>query len=272
MISLKRLKRDIKFICFSAQLSFRSSTIYRAATLIKFLSQAILLIAMAALWKAMYQFDSTFGGHDLNYMLGYWILSISLSQLYPMGVSGALSQKVKSGAVIFALLKPIPIELQFLGQALGGSLYNLFFVSLPLFLVGILFYNVRFYLALNQILLALTFFVCVYFFIFALEVSIGCLSYFTQSLWGIRTLKSSVISFLSGKLFPIALYPIALRNFLQFLPFAAMYYIPINLMMDKFTGKVYIYFVITLSSGFIFLILYYIISKLTMRRIMIQGG
>lgn len=269
---VRRMKRDLIYIYFNARITFRSNTIYRAATVVQFFSQGILLVAMAALWKAMYQSDSSFGGHDFNYMMGYWILSISLSQIYPLGVSGALSQNVKSGAVVFALLKPIPIELQFFSQALGGSLYNLLFVSLPLFLVGTLLYQVQFYLAFHQMLLALAFFVSVYFFVFSLEIAIGCLSYFTQSLWGIRTLKSSVVSFLSGKLFPIVLYPMVLRSVLQYLPFAAMYYIPINLMMEKFTGRVSVYFIITLSSAFFLFLFYFIISKLTMRRIMIQGG
>lgn len=269
---VRRIKRDLIYIYFNARITFRSNTIYRAATVVQFFSQGILLVAMAALWRAMYQSDGSFGGHDFNYMMGYWILSVSLSQIYPLGVSGALSHKVKSGGIVFSLLKPIPIELQFFSQALGGSLYHLFFVSLPLFLVGILLYHVKFYLAPHQILLALGFFVCVYLFIFALEIAVGCLSYFTQSLWGIRTLKSSVVSFLSGKLFPIALYPVALRSVLQFLPFAAMYYIPIRLVMEKFTGEVRVYFIITLSSACFFLLLYVIISKLTMRRIMIQGG
>lgn len=272
MIFMKRMKRNLVYVYFNARITFRSHTIYRAATLIQFLSQGILLVAMAALWKAIYRSDASFGGHDLNYMLGYWILSISLSQLYPLNVSGGLSERVKNGDVVFSLLKPVSIELQLFSEALGGSTYNLIFVSLPLFLVGILLYRIRFYLEIHQILAALSFFLCVYFFIFALEIAVGCLSYVTQSLWGIRTLKSAVISFLAGTLFPIALYPAVLRGVLQFLPFAAMYFIPINLMMTRYTGGVGIYFIITLFSAVLLFLVYLIISRVTIRRIMIQGG
>jgi ABC-type uncharacterized transport system permease subunit len=112
MRGVNNLKNKLKYIKMSAIITFKSETTYVAATILSCISQIILLIAVGSLWKAIYRNEMIIGNYDLNFMLAYWIVSLSIGQLYPMAVSKSLGSSVKNGSIARLLLKPVSIELQ----------------------------------------------------------------------------------------------------------------------------------------------------------------
>ena len=62
---------------------------------------------------------------------------------------------------------------------------------------------------------------------------IGLISFYTESVWGISTLKDCIISLLAGGMIPIAFFPDALRKVVECLPFQAMYNLPLQILINK---------------------------------------
>ncbi len=65
-----------------------------------------------------------------------------------------------------------------------------------------------------------------------IDYMIGLTSFYTESIWGISTTKEIIIAFLSGSLIPLQFYPEAAQNVLKLLPFQAMYYLPLMMLVE----------------------------------------
>lgn len=269
---MKKLKNCYIYTYLNAKCTFNSQFVYRAASLLNFTTQIILILAQYFLWSAIYTNTTNINNFTFNDMISYIVISFSIGRLYPFDVSGKFGRRVKSGNVIHDLLKPVKIEYQLFTESLGDLLYKFLFMSMPIIITGILIFNVRISYNIKDIILAFIFWISSYVFIFTLELLIGVFSYYTNSLWGINNFKSSIISILSGKILPLNFYPIMFRKIIYYLPFSTIYFVPINLLLNKYVENIRYLFIILWISTLILYILYSILSSIMIKKIMIQGG
>ena len=79
---------------------------------------------------------------------------------------------------------------------------------------------------------------------FLIEFMVGMVTFVTQSVWGVSTLKEVVIGFFAGTNVPLALFPDKLLAVANVLPFKSMYYDPVRMLteesMDLTENQVYI--------------------------------
>lgn len=269
---MRKLKNHYIYVYLNAKTAFNSQYVYKAASILNFITQIIIISAQYFLWNAIYENTTKVNNFTFQDMITYLVISFSLGRLYPFNVSDKFGRMVKSGAIIHNLLKPIRIEYQLLTESLGEFLYKVIFTATPIILTGYVFFNVHLSITLYNLGVSILFLISSYLFIFMLELSIGVLSYYTTSLWGINNFKSSIISILSGKILPLNFYPTFFRNIIYYLPFSAIYFIPMNILMNKPVNNVLLFFAILWGSTLIFYIFYHILSKIMIKKIMIQGG
>lgn len=269
---MRKIRNYSTYLYLNAKTSFNALYTYKAASLLNFITQIILILAQFYLWKAVYANTSSINNYTFTDMITYLVITFSIGRLYPFNVSSKFGRMVKNGDVIHSLLKPIGLEYQLLTDSFGELLYKLLFTATPIILTGYFLLGIKLSLAPGIVMIFCLFWVSSYLFIFALEVFIGVFSFYTQSLWGINNFKSSIINLLSGKILPLNFYPLVFRNFIYYLPFSIIYFIPISVLMGKKVNHLVVFLGIIWSSTILLFTLYKILSSIMIKKIMIQGG
>lgn len=269
---MKKINNCITYIYLNAKTSYKALYVYKAASLLNFITQVILILAQYYLWKAIY--DNTNSINDYNFidMITYIVISFAIGKLYPFNVSNKFGRMVKNGDIIHTLLKPVNFEYQLFTDSIGELLYKLFFVTTPIFAVGYFFLGMRLPLLSKNIIIFTLFWCSSYIFIFILELFIGVFSFYTQSLWGISNFKNSIISLLSGKMLPLNFYPVIFKEVITYLPFATIYFVPVNILMNKNVSNIQLLMFILWFSIITLFIFYKILLSIMIKKIMIQGG
>ena len=163
-------------------------------------------------------------------------------------------------------------QLQLISEAIGHTLYNFIFKSVPIFIFGKFIYKVNLYINFPNLISTCIIFICAYIFLFSLEIVIGSISYYSQNIWGIQSFKNCIISFLSGKLLPIVLYPKVLTSILSLLPFSIVYYLPVNILVKNNNDSIILSACITLFSSVVLMVIYRFLSRKLLEKLIIQGG
>ena len=66
-----------------------------------------------------------------------------------------------------------------------------------------------------------------------IEMLVAPICLFTESTWGINIVKETIVLLLSGATIPLAFFPEKARMIVQFLPFRAVYDIPLSILLGK---------------------------------------
>lgn len=269
---MQRVKKNLTYAILSTKTTFKTLYTYRIASILNFITQIILLLAQFYFWNAIYDNSTRINNYTFNDMITYLVISYSIGRLYPFNISNKFGKMVRNGDIIHSFLKPIAFEYQMLTDSFGELLYKLVFISVPIMMTGYLFFGIELSWAFRETLIFLIFFVSSYTFVFVLELFIGVFSFYTYSLWGINKFKTSIINFLSGKMLPLNFYPLVFRKIMYYLPFSTIYFIPVNILMEKEVNNISIFLLIIWCSTLVLFVLYKIISAVMIKKIMIQGG
>jgi ABC-2 type transport system permease protein len=102
---------------------------------------------------------------------------------------------------------------------------------------------------------------------------VGVLAFWTVNIWGMRVLKESLVTFFSGALVPISLFPDWRRVITEFLPFQAMVYLPVSIYSGMISGsEAYL----AVGLQFFWLISFYVLVRViwaqAVKQITIFGG
>ena len=65
----------------------------------------------------------------------------------------------------------------------------------------------------------------------------GMIAFFTTYIFGLSMAKEALLSFLTGQLIPISLFPVAIQKVFEYLPFSSMIYTPVMIYLGKYTGQ-----------------------------------
>lgn len=265
------LKKSLKYVFLDAKLCFKMKSTYRAATILKLFMNIFLTITFLFLWNAIYYNNTIINNFSLQDTLTYIIILRACRCLYPYNIAMTYANMVKNGKISLMLLKPIPLELQFISKAIGNSLYDFCYCSLPsLLLIPLFCHNIT--ISIFRIPYFLICIIGSYIFIFLFEMVIGVLSYHTKNLWGINIFKTTIVSLLSGEFLPISFYPKWLLNIIYKLPFSSIYFIPISIILNKPIYDLGTYIFILTFSICLLTVLYFMLSRKMIKHITIQGG
>ncbi len=265
------LKKNLNYFFLNAWLSMCTKSTYRAASILKLCVNLFVTVLYICLWKAIYNGEGEINGFTLSDMLVYVFISRILKNLYPYDISRSYGELIKRGKIAILLLRPVRLELQLLSASIGSALYDFCFCSLPtLFLLW--FFIPPIPMGLVNFLQIIFWLFSSYAFICLLELVVGTLSYYLQNLWGLNVFKSTMFTFLSGELLPIRFYPAFLLKLFEKLPFVAIYYVPVLLVLGKAVEEMKSYLAVLWVSCLILLVIYILLSRKMIRHITVQGG
>ena len=235
-------------------------------------NKVIEVIVYIFIWQAIYKSTGTAGGFTLAEMVTYYVLSTTFGSLVLWGVVSDMAHAIRNGQINRELLNPISYFKYYFGLNLGELIYASM-LGLAVFVICSIFWQLLlpvsfldFFLCLMLILLGIpiTFF---------LQMIIGTLGFYTNSIWGLQILRIAIIQVFSGIIAPITLFPLWFQKISEFLPFKDLIYTPVNIWLGNISINETIYVIIKQIIWGI--ILYFIAMKFfkfAVKKITINGG
>ena len=268
----------------------RASAIDMMAYRFNILTWAIVTVAEVAclifLWLAVYQsseggMDASINGFTYKEMIVYVVLTTIFGFVtFNDDTMWFINKDIKEGTIGNFLIKPISYRGKFIASNFGAFLMMSLMFGIPFYaaglgvLIGIGFLPVVSawdFIAHFGLFLIASIIACLL--NGAISYIFGILCFYTTAAWGLNSLKTTVISFLSGSLLPIAFFPNVFREIVSYMPFAGMSQNPILILMMKYDylecGKV-------ILISFTWLIILELLGKLlfkhAIKHVTVQGG
>jgi len=256
-----------------ARVGFVNTLAYRLRYYTGIVTYFIYVSVYYYIWKAIYANGPAIEGFDFGAMLTYVAVGWIIRSFYFNNIDQDLSQQVAEGKLAMDLIKPVNIQLMYITQALGESIFRLVLLTIPTAVVLLLVYPVRRpaswpHLAVFVVSVVLTFFI-----VAGINFAVGTLAIRLMSILGLLRAKYFLLELFSGLLIPISFFPNSLQAVLDFMPFKYISYVPLLIYLGKIQGSglwlalgMQVFWVAALLA------VGHVMWKWSSRKITIQGG
>ena len=224
------------FWAFTRQ-AFHNSAVYRFEFWLRLFSIYILMYCIYWVWKTLYTQTPDAFGVSLEQMVTYGILGMALEIFLDVGPEWYIAQQVRTGAIDTDLMKPLDFHFHMLARSSGEMLFGLGILAVPAFAMGHYLFGLRLPASLTDGLLFLASLIFSFLVFFHLSFLLGSLTVITLDIRSIAWAYYSLVSFFSGQIVPLWLFPELLRKIAEYLPFQAVYYIPMSIYIKTLSGS-----------------------------------
>ena len=168
--------------------------------------------------------------------LRYVIVATIISTFIECDAVQWINNQIQSGDIAVQLIRPIGFGAMVFARHAGKSAVRLILYGIPLALISALFFGqplccpAQLPFALASVLLA-------YLIQFLYSLILGLMAFWLIVTWPLNMLLGAVYKLLSGSWIPAAMFPDALRKLNAFLPFRAIYEIPVSIITLPMDGK-----------------------------------
>lgn len=255
-----------------AKMQFKQYKIYKSNFYLFTINKIVEIVVYVFVWQAIYNQTGNAGGYSISQMVTYYILVFSIISLVTWGVNEDMAHSIRNGQINKELLNPLSYFQYYFGVNLG-ELGFASVVGLATFIICSLLWGVTFPTSILNFLLFAIIILLGIPITFFLQMIVGTVGFYSNSIWGMQILRKSVVSIFSGIIAPITLFPQWFQVIANVLPFKDLVYTPINIWLGNITMQEITFVII---KQIIWGIILYIISKLffnhAVKNITINGG
>lgn len=218
-----------------ARNEFMSALTYREHFITSFFTELLFFIVLFFLWKAIYAGRDTIAGMTMEQTYVSISLATCLFRCLSGGIDWEMHFQMLQGDIIIRMVKPVDYMYQMLFMKIGGMITNLVTYLLPVFVVITILFPGTIHFGANIPIFILC--MCISFFVmFTFEFIIGIFTFYTESVWGLSTIKDLIVSFFAGVQVPVAFFPAWLKVVAGVLPFKSLYNDPMQILMNGSLG------------------------------------
>lgn len=231
----------------------------------------IIMFIFTALWKVTFAENGNLLA-GLSYKETVWYLLVAESIVLSLSpVCTVMSNEVKSGELVYKLLRPVDYVLYEFFWGLGTSLTR-FVVNLTTGMCLVLLLVGPIYIHWIMIL----FFLVALFLAFAIDycisVLIGLSAFFTEDSTGIAFVYQKIVFVLGGVLIPLSFFPEMFQHIAKILPFAGIAYDPAAIFIGKDLATMVNIIFFQLAWLFVLSLCVVIAYRVSIKRLVINGG
>lgn len=248
---------------------------FRGSLIITLLGNIIYLVIIYNLWQAIFASSpaATVKGMTFTDTLVYLALAMTIFNFMNLFIVWDMSRQIQTGQMVSNLLKPIEFRTYLFFSSLGSVIIQFFSIFIPTFVIINIITNGAISIGINLLFFipGLVLGLVINYFI---DFFVGTICLYTESTWGINIAKEVIVLLLSGAMIPIAFFPDILRKISSFLPFQAIYNMPLRLLIENqlsATERISM-----ISTQLIWAALFFVISglfwKKSIKVITINGG
>ena len=215
--------------------SIMVGVVYRFGFLFSIIGNIIYLGVAYYLWKSIYRHADVIRGLTFNETFLYVGLGSAIFILLKTYVDWLMNYEIREGAIASYLIKPIDYGLYTFFTSLGSVLLNLAAITIPTLFMLLFVFKVKFTLGPGLIAFPLSLLMA-FMISFCFDYFVGLLGFYSESVWGISTVKEIILTVFSGALIPLQFFPDALEKVLLWLPFQAIYHTPLMMVTKPDQG------------------------------------
>jgi ABC-2 type transport system permease protein len=230
------------------------------------------------IWNAVYHQSGSSGdmvinGYTLSEMVTYVSVGWIARSLYFSNIDEVIDDMVRSGEIGIYLIRPVNFQIMLFAQAIGESLFRLIFFTFPIGLVLWLCFPIALPVSGSAMVFFLLALLIGFFILAEMNFIIGLLAFRFKSIEGLMRAKYYLVQLLSGLLIPLSFFPPALEKILDYLPFQAISYTPLQFYLGKIPAQqIATVFSVQLAWMFSLFVIGGLMSKKAFSRLSIQGG
>ena len=253
--------------------AFRQQVVYRWANLAGLVTNIFFCAVQSYVMIALFQARHLASGYTIQDALRYiWVVQALIMVVVPFGWTD-LMLTIRSGDVVSDLSKPCDFYWYWFSRELGHDAFYVIFRTIPIYLGGMLFFDLGLpgtwvaWLGAGIFLLIGS----------ALGIAFRFL-YNIVAFWIIEaramvTMGQVIAAFFSGSYIPIAFMPFWLKGIVVWLPFNGMMNVTATVFTGKLEGSAVIFELVRQIGWLLILTLSARgIATLAARRVVIQGG
>ena len=238
------------------------------------------------LWFAISQsseggFDASINGFTYKEMIAYVVLTTIFGFVtFNNDTLWIINNDIRKGTIGNYLIKPISYRGKFVASNIGALLIMTLIFGIPLYSIGL---GVLIGIGFLPIVSVWEFIAHIGLFLVAgvlaclindtIAYIFGILCFYTTSAWGLNSLKTTIIAFLSGTLLPLAFFPPIFRDIVGYMPFAGLSQNPVLILMMKYD---YFESAKVILIALAWLVILELFSKLlfchAIKKVTVQGG
>lgn len=218
-----------------AQTAFRQQLAYRSAALGGLVTNAVFGAFLASIYGALYVSSdgAPIGDFDRSAALTYvWLVQALIVPTLVWG-SWDIALSIRSGEIVFDLLKPYSYFGYWLSRDLGRAGAAILMRMIPTFTIGLVFYTLVVPDHPAQFLAFVASLVLAVLLSFALRFCVNLIAFWWADLQGLRSGQLVAFSVLSGFLLPIGFYPDWMQAVLNVLPFRGIIMSPVDIWLGN---------------------------------------
>ena len=205
---------------------YMSQIVYRASFFFTLVGNLLYMALVYFLWSSIYRNSTVIRGLTFYQTFVYLALASSMFILFRTYIDWLVSRKILDGSIIVDLFKPVDFQLMVLSRSAGSALCTFTIITVPSLAVMLIVAGSALPIGIGWLFFPLGL-VLAFVISFTLDYIVGLTSFYTASLWGITMTKEIIVTLLSGALIPLQFFPEAVQRVLQFLPFQAIYNVPV---------------------------------------------
>lgn len=255
------------------KLTFLEKLAYVKATWFDILGTLVSIFIYYFLWKIVFLTRDSMEGFRMEEITTYVIFSKILSAQFSGGINEIFSVWIYDGTIGTELLRPMSLFSTLFSRRMGEFFFFIIFKAFPIAIILLTCLDAKIYVDVLHLLL---FMLCVIVSIgamFCIEMIVGMLSFYTLNCYGLAFTKKALLSVLSGGIVPLFVFPDLIAKVLEFLPFAGMVSIPVNIYLGKYDYAMSAYMI---GVQCIWLIVFYICAHMlfqhVIKKVVVQGG
>ncbi|PIN76286.1 hypothetical protein COV18_00025 [Candidatus Woesearchaeota archaeon CG10_big_fil_rev_8_21_14_0_10_37_12] len=213
---------------------FKIAIRYRWENIAQVLTNPISLIVYYFLWKAIYAYtgQEIIRGFTFPDLVHYYVLAMIVGFFTWSEVDKWIEYDVIHGKMTNALIRPFGFLYWYLSFETGISIYNLIVQTIPVFIIGFIFFNLQ----VQGLTVFLGFFASTtlaFFIYFGLAFLLGLAAFWMKRITGLRRVRRIIIGFLGGSFIPLTFFPNWLQQISHFLPFEYVRSVPILVYLER---------------------------------------
>ena len=255
------------------RLTFRRTIVARIDIVSNIIFGVILGYAMAFLWQTLYENEVITPSVPIGRMVTYAILGSVVTTVFQTGVLYEGNWRIRTGEIVFDILRPVSWQLNLLGNFAGQVLAQAVAVGVPVVLICSLFLDFQAPASVAAGIVFVPSLILGALLSFSIIFLIMLLAFRYTQVGGIESALRGFRPLLTGALIPLWFLPPGVASALEYLPFPGMTYTPLAIYVGEITGgdiwvsvgRQLIWVVVLLGFGAYF-------TNRGMKKLSIQGG
>ncbi len=205
---------------------------FRMSALVLFFGNLVYIAIIFYLWKAIYASSPTdvVNGMTFTDTLIYVVLASSLFFFMEMYAVWEIGRSIQSGKIVLELIKPMGYRHYLFWSYSGSLVMNFFSVFLPTFIVIEIVTKGAVVIGLNLLFFVLAVIMGIVI-NYNIDLFVGTLCLYTESIWGINIMKQVIVLLFSGATIPLAFFPQKMQEIAYCMPFQSIYNTPLRILL-----------------------------------------